>query len=266
MNLVFELNISELAKGNPIPIFQAFTWWGLVFKNPFCFSLKTCFFSFQVLFADFFNLVYIAYFEGWWEECGWSINSIDIAWQRREWCSGSWCNEHLLYFCRKVLQWERLVPDSHKMPGLLRDSCVNQVNWCNQYSHTVAHIYGDRISSQRPKNIIFLHVTTEKIISVYRTKITVSTSAFSELFLLNSEKSWKKPFDEKNFIKMNKRKKVKPAKSFTLHTSYRKPRESHMCKMAERWDCFVCLCSEWSCSHLAEWGIAAQPNAYHTKR
>lgn len=41
---------------------------------------------------------------------------------------------------------------------------------------------------------------------------------FFRTFLLNSEKSWKIPLsDEKNFIKMNKRKKT--AKSFTLYTS-----------------------------------------------
>jgi len=82
----------------------------------------------------------------------------------------------------------------------------------------VSHIYGDRISSQRHRNIIFLHVYHKENCLCIEDKTTVSTSAFSELFLLNSEKSWKMSLsDEKYFIKMNKRKKVKPAKSFTSH-------------------------------------------------
>ena len=157
--------------------------------------------------------------------------------------------------CREVLQWERLVPDSPKLPGLLRDSCVNQSSKLAQsvFKHRVIYIYGDRISSQRPMNIIFLHVHHKENRLGIQDKITVSASAFSELFLLNSEKSWKMPLsDEKNFIKMKKRKKVKPAESFPLHTSQGKHRESHMCKMAERSDCFVYLCSELSCNHPAE--------------
>ena len=156
--------------------------------------------------------------------------------------------------CREVLQRERLVPDSRKLPGLLRDSCVNQSGKSVQsvFKLRVIYIWRQNIKPETYEYHLS-SCTPQRKPSRYTGQTNSKCFCLFRTFLLNSEKSQKMPLsDEKNFIKMNKRKKVKPAESFPLHTSQGKHRESHMCKMAERSDCFVYLCSELSCNHPAE--------------